>query len=144
LGSPFLHPSEARPFLTADRITKLDARRFVHLGRSDGVVKVAGVRVSLAEVEQKLLGIEGVTDAAALAVEVGGPRGQQIWAAYASDRVLPEEARAALLRWLSPVAAPRRLLRVPASPGLPRSPNGKLPRAALLELFGGSKREEER
>ncbi|MCA9663571.1 MAG: AMP-binding protein, partial [Myxococcales bacterium] len=49
LDSPFLPPTEARPYVAGDRIELLeDGRSFHLLGRSDGIIKIGGKRVSLA------------------------------------------------------------------------------------------------
>jgi 4-coumarate--CoA ligase (photoactive yellow protein activation family) len=135
--SPFLHPSAPRPFVGTDRVDVDADGRFTHLGRTDGVLKIGGVRVSLAEIERRLLGIEGVRDAAVLAVEVGGARGHEVWAAVVAPSLDARRVREALREWLAPVAMPRRVKVVEA---LPREPNGKLPRHALEALFGPTRR----
>lgn len=135
VDSPFLAPDAPRPFVGADRIELRKDGTFTHLGRTDGVLKVGGVRVSLAEVEQRLCEIEGVRDAAVVGVEVGGPRGHEIWAAVVAT---PDARaiRAALRGWLAPVTMPRRLLHVDA---LPRSESGKLRREDVLALFASAR-----
>ncbi|MCC6876515.1 MAG: acyl-CoA synthetase [Sandaracinaceae bacterium] len=131
LDSPFLSPSEPRPYRGADRVQLLEDGTFLHLGRADGVLKVGGVRVSIAEIEARLMAIEGVRDAAAIGVEVEGPRGVEVWAAVESDLSV-SEIRRELVRWLAPVAVPRR---IKVAGALPREPNGKVTRAALEALF---------
>lgn len=135
--SPFLHPSAPRPYVGADRVAMQPDGRFVHLGRADGVLKIGGVRVSLTEVERHLLAIDGVKDAAAIAVEVGGARGHEVWVALVAPSLDARAIRAALREWLAPVAMPRRVALVDA---LPREPNGKLPRHALEALFSSRRR----
>jgi acyl-coenzyme A synthetase/AMP-(fatty) acid ligase len=130
VDSPFLDPAASRPFVSGDRIEMREGR-FEHLGRADGVLKVGSTRVSLAELEARLLAVPGVKDAAALAVEVGGARGWESWAAVVGDAT-PESIRAALLPWLDPVVIPRRIRIVEA---LPRDATGKLRREALRALF---------
>ncbi|MCZ7678732.1 MAG: AMP-binding protein [Sandaracinaceae bacterium] len=130
--SPFLSPRSSGPFVGADRVRVESDGRFVHLGRADGVLKIGGVRVSIAEVERRLLAAEGVRDAAVLAVEVGGARGYEVWVAVVAPGLDAAAVRAALREWLAPVAMPRRVRMVDA---LPREPSGKLPRAALEGLF---------
>ena len=137
--SPFVHPREAQPYVAADRVRALPDGRFEHLGRADGVLKIGGVRVSLAEVERRLHGIDGVRDAAVLAVDVGGARGHEIWAAVVAPGMRAEMVRRALRAWLVPVAMPRRLKLVDA---LPRTEAGKLPRAALEALFARAEEED--
>lgn len=131
--SPFVHLDAPKPYVGADRVSVDDAGRFSHLGRVDGVVKIGGERVSLAELERRLGAIEGVRDAAVMAVEVGGARGHEVWAAVVAPDLEVAEIKRALRRWVAPVAMPRRLKRVDA---LPRGSNGKLPRRALERLFG--------
>jgi len=137
IESPFLDPSAPRPYVSADRIVVVDTSRFVHLGRADGVVKVGGTRVSLQEIEARLLAIPGVTDATVWAVQVGGARGHETRAVIAgkdaSGQLLTIDAlRKELLRWLEPVVLPRRMRVLDA---LPREPTGKLRRDVLEALF---------
>ncbi|MFK7991977.1 MAG: class I adenylate-forming enzyme family protein [Sandaracinaceae bacterium] len=136
LHSPFLSPDEPRPYQGADRIEMLPDGRFLHRGRADGVLKIGGVRVSLAEVERRLTELPGVQDAAVLGKEVGGARGYEVWAAVvAPERTVPE-LKKDLRAWLGPMAIPRRLRNVAR---LPRNEAGKLPRAALLALLEAPK-----
>jgi acyl-coenzyme A synthetase/AMP-(fatty) acid ligase/3-hydroxymyristoyl/3-hydroxydecanoyl-(acyl carrier protein) dehydratase len=115
LDSPFLDAQAARPY--------------------DGVVKIASKRVSLSEMEQRLRAIDGVHDAAALAVPVDGGRGHEVWAAVVAPSLAVDDVRKQLLQWFDPVVLPRRLRFVAA---LPREATGKLPRSRLSALFDGS------
>jgi 4-coumarate--CoA ligase (photoactive yellow protein activation family) len=138
LRSPFLPPDAAQPFACADQIEPAPGGRFHLLGRRDGVLKIAGKRVALAEVEQRLLAQPGVADAAVAALEVGEPRGHEIVAAVVPGAAGQDAAevvarvRHGLLQWFDPVVVPRRIRVVAA---LPREASGKLPRARLLALF---------
>ncbi|NVB42532.1 AMP-binding protein [Pseudenhygromyxa sp. WMMC2535] len=132
VDSPFLPPDGSRPWRTADRVELLAGGRLRHLGRVDGVVKIGGKRIALAEIERRLLAIEGVEDAAVGVVEVGGARGQETVALAVAPGLSPELLRHELRRWLDPVVVPRRLRLVDA---LPREDNGKLPRRRLLEAL---------
>lgn len=146
VDSPFLPPEGPRPWPTADRIELVGhvghvsqvgtTAGFRHLGRIDGVVKIGGKRVSLAEIERRLLEVPGVEDAAAWVVEVGGARGSETVAMVVAPGLSPEHLRAELRRWLDPVVIPRRLRLVDA---LPREANGKLPRRRLLDAFEAPK-----
>lgn len=60
--SPFI--GTGQPFAMADRVAFLADGRFLLLGRTDRVVKVEGKRVSLPRVEQALLDLAEVRDAA--------------------------------------------------------------------------------
>ncbi|MEZ4335569.1 MAG: class I adenylate-forming enzyme family protein [Sandaracinaceae bacterium] len=137
LDSPWLSPDDARPFVGSDRVQLNGDGTFLHQGRADGVLKIGGVRVSLAEVERRLLDIDGVRDAGVLGVAVDGPRGYEIHAAVVAPGLDRDAIRAALRGWLAPVAMPRRLKLVDA---LPRTESGKLRRQDLAALF--AKRED--
>jgi 4-coumarate--CoA ligase (photoactive yellow protein activation family) len=128
--SPML---SAAPYEGADKIRLLPGGRFELVGRADGILKMGGIRVSVAEVEQLLRVAPGVGDAAVLSVAVGGARGHELWAAVAPASLDVAALRAHLLRHLDGVAVPRRF-RVVAS--LPREENGKLTRERLEALFG--------
>lgn len=133
LESPFLPDGAARPWPCDDAVEVAADGTFAHLGRVDGVVKVAGKRVALAEVERLLLAQPGVRDAAVLALDVGGARERELVAAVVPEDLDPARLRAALRDALDPVVVPRR---VHALATLPREPNGKLTRARLLEALG--------
>ena len=126
-----------RPFEAADRIEVHDDGTFAHLGRADGVIKIGGVRVSLAEIERRVLAIDGVRDAGVIARDVGGARGHEICLAVVAPELDAKTIRAGLRSWLAPVAMPRRIKLLDA---LPRTQTGKLPRAALETLFTRSTR----
>lgn len=139
LSSPLLEAGLEQPIVCPDRIELRGDGSFRHLGRSDGVIKVGGTRMSLAELETRVRELAGVTDVAALPADAGGARGQEVWLviATAQGQALPE-LRAHLLRYYDPVLLPRRVRYVDS---LPREPTGKLMRARLLELFAAPKAE---
>lgn len=139
LSSPLLAPGSAQPITCADRIELRADGSFRHLGRSDGVIKVGGTRMSLPELESRVRELAGVSDVAALPAGAGGARGQEVWlvVATAHGQALPE-LRAHLLRFYDPVLLPRRVRFVDS---LPREATGKLMRARLLELFAAPKAE---
>jgi len=132
LDSPLLDADAPRPYRHADRAELLEDGRFRLLGRADGVIKVGGTRVALAEIESRLMAIDGVDDASVLAVEVGGARGHAIWAAVVAPERSKAELQRALREHLAPVVLPRRYRFVVR---LPRQESGKLRRADLLALF---------
>lgn len=131
VDSPWLAPHGERPVPTADRVA-LFGTGFRHLGRSDAVVKVAGRRIDLGDVEARLKAQPGVRDARVLAVPSGGVRGLQLYAVVEADDLDPRALRAALATDIDPVAVPRRLRVVHR---LPVSEAGKVTRSALLALF---------
>jgi acyl-coenzyme A synthetase/AMP-(fatty) acid ligase/3-hydroxymyristoyl/3-hydroxydecanoyl-(acyl carrier protein) dehydratase len=135
LHSPRLAPELPQPHPCEDRVEVLPSGAFTHLGRAGDVVKVGGTRVSLAEIEQRVRALPGVTDAAAIARELSGPRGHEILLAVAGGGYHVESMRSALSAWLPQVALPRRYRFVDA---LPREATGKLRREMLLALFEGT------
>jgi acyl-coenzyme A synthetase/AMP-(fatty) acid ligase len=108
LDSPFLDACADRPFPCADRIELAADGAFRHLGRVDDVVKVAGKRLALSDLERMLRAIEGVRDAAALAVSTDAARGTEVWAVVAGQGLAQSAIREALLQQLDPVLLPTR------------------------------------
>lgn len=120
------------PHQGADRIEPAGDGTFTLVGRADGIVKIGGGRIAVAEVERLLRELPSVRDAAVVSVAVGGARQHELWAAVVAPGATVPELRAALLRRLEPIALPRRFRLVDA---LPREDNGKLQRQRLLALF---------
>ncbi len=133
VDSPFLDAALPRPYRTADLALLHDDGSFEHRGRTDGVVKVGGRRVSISEMEARLARHPGVRDAAVVAVPALGGRGHQLLAVVVAPSCSVQELKGALLERFEASSLPRRILRVDA---LPRESNGKLTRARLLRLFG--------
>lgn len=134
VDAPWLDPGGPRPHRLADRGERLEGGRVRHLGRDDGVVKVAGKRVALLEVERALLALPGVSDAAVLALPGDEARGVELAALVVAPGRDAAWLRAGLAAWLDPAAIPRRLVLLDA---LPRAATGKLPRAAALAALAG-------
>jgi amino acid adenylation domain-containing protein len=103
--------------------------RLEFLGRRDHQVKIRGFRVELGEVENALLRVPGVRDAAV--VVVGGDE-PYLCAFYSSEGGLDEEGvRAELRRSLASYMLPSGYRAVDS---LPVTSNGKVDRKALTEL----------
>ena len=125
-------PDGTRTFRTGD-VGWLDDDGYLHLGgREDDVVKIAGNRVALGEVESVLAEVTGV---AAAAVDARpDPHGDLRLSAFVvaapGHALEPLVVRAALARRL-----PRSMLpdTVTVLPLLPRVPGGKVDRKALAE-----------
>jgi acyl-coenzyme A synthetase/AMP-(fatty) acid ligase len=116
-----------------DDIEPLDARGFRLFGRHSDLINVAGKRASLADLNLKLCEIEGVLDGVFIVPDANEARAVGRLAALVVAPAVDEAIlRRELARRIDPVFMPRPLCRVD---GLPRSPTGKLPRAALLELL---------
>jgi acyl-coenzyme A synthetase/AMP-(fatty) acid ligase len=133
VDSPFVYAKLSRPFETADLVEFHADGTFTHLGRSDGIVKIGGRRVSIQEVEDCIRSRPDIDEAAVLAVPAEGGRGHQLLAAVVPASHDAAALKAALLKKFEPSCLPRRVLGVDA---LPKEANGKTPRDRLLRLFG--------
>jgi acyl-coenzyme A synthetase/AMP-(fatty) acid ligase len=118
-------------FMTADRVAEAGENRFTFLGRADHIVKVAGKRVDLEEVREKIRQIPGVRDAYVTAVPLNGARQAQIATLVASD-LSARELRAAIRSMDEHYGRPRRIRIVKAIPVLP---NGKIDRQGVDQLL---------
>ncbi len=132
LDSPFLPREVARPLACADRIELNPDGSFAHKGRLDDVVKIAGKRLALSEMEARLRELPGVREVALFARATDVARGAELFAVVAGVGPTRESIRAALLRSFDPVVLPRHLRIVEK---LPVDANGKPGRALLLALF---------
>ena len=126
-----------RVYRTGDRV-QVDDGALVFLGRGDGQVQVQGHRVELAEVERALARLPGVEQAVVAARSFAGATRLLGYAVPTAGAELdPAALREGLTRLL-----PRPM--VPAAIGLlpriPRTPAGKVDRAALPELAASTRR----
>jgi acyl-coenzyme A synthetase/AMP-(fatty) acid ligase len=101
------------------------------LGRQGDVIKIAGRRASLAGLNQLLQDLPGLSDGVFYLPDTGDAT-QRLALIYAGKSL----DRAATATWLrermDPVFLPRSVIRVER---LPRTDNGKLPQAALAQIF---------
>ena len=124
----------APAFRTGDR-GRIDSDGVVyHLGRSDGMVKIRGFRVEIAEVEGALAALPGVSEVAVSTSH------DNLGACELVAHIVPAgntvdglDIRRDLLAKLPPAMIPARILNVES---LPRTPNGKLDRKALAKPPG--------
>ncbi|UNO43298.1 amino acid adenylation domain-containing protein [Streptomyces sp. MST-110588] len=127
---PFV-PGE-RMYRTGDLARLLPDGNAEYVGRRDQQLKLRGFRIEPGEIEAALLAEPGVHEAAVLA-DTGGTGEPRLVAAVGRAEAaprLPEEWRAALSRRLPGYMIPALFVELPR---LPRTPNGKLDHAALLE-----------
>lgn len=114
-----LSPLIAEPagLLLDDRLQVAPDGQFHLTGRRGRVIKIEEKRVSLHDVEQRLLALEGIQDAVALPVTRGGRQSigvllvvddahRQRWHS-AQKKTLEQAWRRALRAWLEPLAIPR-------------------------------------
>jgi acyl-coenzyme A synthetase/AMP-(fatty) acid ligase len=119
------------PVRIPDRITVDAQGMFVVHGRETDQVNVAGHRVSLGDLNHKLLEIDGVQDGIFFLPEEDTSPVSRLMAFVVAPGKSSEEIRCALRKRIDPVFLPRPLICVP---GLPRNATGKLPREAVKEL----------
>lgn len=131
VSSPFVAGQEA--VRTADLAKPQPDGSFLHLGRSDGIVKIGGQRVSLPAMEQWLCEQAGVDDAALVAVQASSLRDVQVLAAVVAPDWTVPQLRGGMAARFEASALPRRIL---LTDRLPREENGKLRRSRMLQLFG--------
>ena len=107
-----------------------DGQFLVH-GREADQINIAGHRVALGDLNQKLLEVEGVQDGVFFLPDEGADLVTRLIACVVAPGKTVEEVQQALRTRIDPVFLPRPLLLVPR---LPRNDTGKLPREALLKL----------
>lgn len=143
VADPFGAPGE-RMYRTGDVVRRTHDGLLEFVGRTDGQVKVRGVRVELGEIEHALLAADGVREVAVVlqappADPAGTPR---LVAHVVTDAAGTQAAEESVrVRDLARRALPSAMVpdRVAVSTSLPRLPNGKVDRSALPEVsFGGT------
>jgi acyl-coenzyme A synthetase/AMP-(fatty) acid ligase len=126
-------PAQGREgfYVTGDKAEDNKDGTFVLIGRADGIVKVAGKRVDLIEVEQKIKSLSFVKDAFVFSLSSKSVRGQEIAALLVTneDKAL---IRKTLSRILDPICIPKRFARVKA---IPMTPAGKRDREKAVRLL---------
>lgn len=126
-------PQLSTPLALQDQLERLDETRFRLLARNGDLIKVAGKRASLADLNARLLALDGIEDGVVFMpsdAEDARPA-----ALVVAPRLDEREILARLAQVLDPVLLPRPLRRVAQ---LPRNELGKLPRAALLAALAPS------
>lgn len=118
-------------YLTADRVAEAGGNRFRFLGRADHIVKIAGKRVDLEEIREKIRRIPGVTDACVTALPLNGSQRVRI-AALVATNLAAGEIRDAIRSMDEPHGLLRRIRVVHAIPMLP---NGKIDRQRVDQLL---------
>ncbi|MCB2361941.1 non-ribosomal peptide synthetase [Clostridium estertheticum] len=117
-------------YRTGDLTTRRADRSYDYLGRIDNQVKIRGFRVELGEIEAVLGGHSCVDEAAVIAVDyIEGQK--QLIAWLAGDKVTDSELKECISKKLPYYMIPHHFEWINV---LPKTPNGKLDRKALIEL----------
>jgi acyl-CoA synthetase (AMP-forming)/AMP-acid ligase II len=122
--------SRERIYATGDIVRRMPDGSLAHLGRAGRMVKIRGNRVFLAEVEEHLRAMQGITGAAVVARE--GRDGPELYGFVTAEVIADPAAKAWawLAERLPEFMRPRRIIQVPEIPLLP---GGKIDHASLLE-----------
>jgi acyl-coenzyme A synthetase/AMP-(fatty) acid ligase/3-hydroxymyristoyl/3-hydroxydecanoyl-(acyl carrier protein) dehydratase len=148
VASPFIHPSELSDgWYTMQDSIALEASGCFHLkGRVDRIVKIEQKRVSLEHMEQRLMQLDGIDDAAVALLSDGTAQSgrSRLGAAIVlsesglqqadalSSSQLNDHIKQHLLAWFEPTVLPRAFVFVDR---LPENAQGKKPLAEIRALF---------
>lgn len=125
-------PHLPEPMVLADHADVLNENEFVLHGRNTDIIKIAGKRVTLGELNYQLLAIEGVVDGTFFLPDGEPGRELRLAAFVVAPGCRREVILESLRNRIDAVFLPRPLRLVEA---LPRNATGKLPRANLLKLL---------
>lgn len=125
-------PQLAETVPLQDIIEQFDEEHFALRGRNADMLNIAGKRASLAELNRRLLSIEGVEDGVVVQPDEGGGPVTRLAALVVAPGLDETRILAALRERMDAVFLPRPLYKVDA---LPRNETSKLPRGAVLALL---------
>lgn len=121
-----------KPMKLSDHVEVMNPREFVLFGRNTDLIKIAGKRISLGDLNRHLLAIEGVEDGTFFSPDGEPARVTRLTAFVVAPGKTRDAILKALRQRIDPVFLPRPLRMVDA---LPRNTMGKLPRANLVRLL---------
>jgi len=135
VSSEFISPEIPRNsrnyYITGDKVKKSGNKNFILLGRADGVVKIAGNRVDMGDVQNKIRNLKDIRDAFIFSIPSNKGRENDIAALIVSD-LNENEIKKALAVILETFAMPRRII---ITDGIPVLSTGKYERACIIKLF---------
>lgn len=117
--------------ITGDEAKPDKNNRFILLGRADGIIKVAGKRVDLQDIQNKILTLPTVRDAVVIALPAPKGRESVIAALIACD-LSEMQFKKMISEKLEPYAMPRRIKIVPS---ITRTAAGKVNSAESNKRF---------
>jgi acyl-coenzyme A synthetase/AMP-(fatty) acid ligase len=120
------------PYRINDNLQIQREGRFKLLGRQSDMIKLAGKRASLSELNEKLNRIDGIIDGVFIDTAEPGEETKRLTAVVVAPGLTRKTLLDALLEWIDPVFLPRPLIFVDS---LPRNETGKLPQQALQALL---------
>ena len=116
---------------TGDQARTVGKDSFKLIGRADRIVKVAGKRVDIEEVKNKIIQSANVTDAIVISTKSQTGRENEIWA-LVEGNVSKNGLRQHLAAMLEPCAVPRRIRIVDH---IPVSSTGKYDKTTIERIF---------
>ena len=117
--------------VTGDEVQPDKDNRFILLGRADGIVKVAGKRVDLLDVQNKILTLPTVIDALVIALPADKGR-ESVIAAVVACKLNEHQLKKLMLEKLEPYAMPRRIKIVSS---IARTTTGKIDHGKIEQFF---------
>lgn len=117
--------------MTGDEASSDKEGRFLLLGRADGIVKVAGKRVDLIEVQNKIKTLPTVEDVVVISLPTEKGRESIIAALVACD-LTETHLKKLMIEMLEPYAVPRRVKIVSR---ITRTPAGKIDRSKIEQIL---------
>ena len=129
--SPELPRDDEGYFITGDRCEYAGDTGFRLLGRADGIIKVAGKRVDLDEIREKIKNLPGVRDAVVLSIPLDRGREHEI-VALVEGTSNEKDLRLSLSEKLEAYSLPRRIR---ITEKIPISKTGKYDRSKIEEFF---------
>jgi acyl-coenzyme A synthetase/AMP-(fatty) acid ligase len=124
--------------MTGDEAHEDKNNRFVLLGRADGIVKVAGKRVDLLDIQSKIKTLPTVSDVVVLAIPTENGRESMVAAVIACD-LTETHIKKLLMEMLEPYAVPRRIKIVSS---ITRTATGKIDRRRIEKFFVNDKKPD--
>src|ERR1035437_3445500 len=135
IKSPFISAEMEKDLqgfcVTGDEVQPVKGNRFILLGRADGIVKVAGKRVDLLDVQNKILTLLTVIDALVVALPAEKGR-ESVIAAVVACKLNKIQLKKMMLEKLEPYAMPRRIKIVSS---IARAATGKIDRGKIEQIF---------
>ena len=122
--------------MTGDEAREDRDNRFVLLGRADGIVKVAGKRVDLLDIQNKIKTLPTVSDVFVLAIPTEKGRESVVAAVIACD-LTESHLKKLLMEMLEPYAVPRHIKIVSS---ITRTATGKINHHRIEQLFSNIKK----
>jgi len=119
--------------ILADRIEALDDEHFLMYGRTSDMIKIAGKRASLADLNLRLNSIPGVEDGIFIQAEAQLEGVSRLFAVIVAPELSQADVINALRQQIDPVFLPRPVFKVDT---LPRNETGKLPHSEMMKLLG--------